>query len=49
MELDKNDDYKATFVDQEPSKLKITRSAGKRHKKKLRKTRRLLLKSRKVR
>lgn len=48
MDLNKTDDYKAAFADQEPPKLKITRSAGKRHKKKLRKTRRLLLKRRKV-
>jgi len=47
--MDKSEDYKATFVDQEPSKIKITRSAGKRHKKKVRKTRRLLLKTRKIR
>jgi hypothetical protein len=40
MELDKDTDYKSTFVDQEPPSKKITRSAGKRTKKKLRKTRR---------
>lgn len=46
--MDKSADYKSTFVNQEPPKLNITTSAGKRHKKKLRKTRRLLLKRRKV-
>ncbi len=48
MDLNKVEDYKSTFVDQEPPSKKITRTAGKRGKKKTRKTRRLLLKRRKI-
>jgi hypothetical protein len=48
MELNENEDYKSTFVNQEPRSKNVTRTAGKRYKKKSRKTRRSLLKRRKI-